>query len=537
MRLGRHEAVRRVYPVFQDRNWTARPWVVEHESIERTDGGFVIDLGGHGTFDATGFGWTARIEGRPEGVLTLDFTGVAETAFLRNRLGLCVLTPVRDLAGAPVRIGHTDGTQEQSHFPARLSPNQPFLDLRSLSYNIAHSATVTVAMEGEVFESEDHRNWSDASTKFYCTPIGLPFPVEVRPGDTVQQQVTITAEYAFAADAEPPLAIVIADRPVPMPALGIGLDADRHRLTAHEVELLRALELAHVRGDVGPTDDLELVSDMSADAQSIGARLVVALDGADPATFASLRDDPGIDRWLVFDPATKVTDPLLVEQAQQVLGSRVGGGTNLYFTELNRGRPAGRGLMSFSVNPQVHSSDDLTVMQNAWTLEAIAREARALYPADFLELSPLTLRPRWNPNATDPQADVSSTPLPSRVDARQCADFAAAWAVLALSAIVRADSLDAVTLFAATGWEGIIERAEGSPSPTTSTPAPGSPFRSTTSSASWPGAGRCCPARPPTRTASGRLPSPMARSSWPMPPPTCSARSSTMCRSRSPPTV
>ncbi len=476
MRHGRHEVVRRVYPVFQDRNWTARPWVVEREHIVRTEGGFVIDVDGRGTFDATGFRWSARIEGRPEGTLTFDYRGVAESVFLRNRLGLCVLTPVRGLAGAPVRIGHTDGSEEATLFPERLAAHQPFLDVRRLSYDVAPGATVTVEFEGDVFESEDHRNWSDASTKFYCTPIDLPFPVEVGPGDSIEQRVTIRFTSVSAPEADPPLSIVIADESVAMPALGVGLDADRHRLTPREVQLLRPLELSHVRGDLGPGDGPELLADLLADAEAVGARLVVALDGADPAAFAGFRDDPRIDRWLVFDPAAKVTDPRLVEQAQQALGPRVGGGTNLYFTELNRGRPAGRGLICFSANPQVHSSDDMTVMQNAWTLESIAREARALYPSDFLELSPLTLRPRWNPNATDPAFDVSSTPLPSRVDARQCTSFAAAWTVLALAAIVRADSLDAVTLFAATGWEGIIERAEGTAQPEDFTSHPGQAY-------------------------------------------------------------
>ena len=40
-------------------------------------------------------------------------------------------------------------------------------------------------MEGETFETEDQRNWSDASFKTYGTPLHLPFPVEVEEGTRV----------------------------------------------------------------------------------------------------------------------------------------------------------------------------------------------------------------------------------------------------------------------------------------------------------------------------------------------------------------
>jgi hypothetical protein len=151
-------------------------------------------------------------------------------------------------------------------------------------------------------------------------------------------------------------------------------------------------------------------------------------------------------------------------------------GTDLYFTELNRGRPAPMPYVAFSVNPQVHAADDESVMQNAVTQATIARNARALYPDAWLEASPITLRPRFNPNATEPELDRSNTPLPSRVDARQCTGFAAAWTVLSLKAIAEAGALDAVTYYEATGWEGLMERAEGSAQPADFPSRPGERF-------------------------------------------------------------
>ena len=34
----------------------------------------------------------------------------------------------------------------------------------------------TVRMEGDAFEMEDHRNWTDASFKTYVRPLALPWP-------------------------------------------------------------------------------------------------------------------------------------------------------------------------------------------------------------------------------------------------------------------------------------------------------------------------------------------------------------------------
>ena len=51
-----------------------------------------------------------------------------------------------------------------------------------------------VIMEGDTFETEDQRNWTDASFKTYCTPLGLPFPVEIKKGDVVEQSITIGLE-------------------------------------------------------------------------------------------------------------------------------------------------------------------------------------------------------------------------------------------------------------------------------------------------------------------------------------------------------
>ncbi len=39
---------------------------------------------------------------------------------------------------------------------------------------------------------EDQRNWTDASFKTYCTPLEIPYPVEVAKGTKISQKIRIS---------------------------------------------------------------------------------------------------------------------------------------------------------------------------------------------------------------------------------------------------------------------------------------------------------------------------------------------------------
>ena len=70
IRLGDIEILRRVYVAFQDRNWTARPWIVTEDVVLDDDGrSFSIAVNGSGTFDAEPFTWSANITGQHDGTI------------------------------------------------------------------------------------------------------------------------------------------------------------------------------------------------------------------------------------------------------------------------------------------------------------------------------------------------------------------------------------------------------------------------------------------------------------------------------------
>ena len=85
----------------------------------------------------------------------------------------------------------------------------------------------------------------------------------------------------------------------------------------------------------------------------------------------------------------------------------IGGGTNLYFADLNRSRPntAGLDAVAYSINPQVHASDERSLMENLEAQRDTVTTARTFCGELPLVVSPVTLKPRFNPDAVGPEPD------------------------------------------------------------------------------------------------------------------------------------
>ena len=83
----------------------------------------------------------------------------------------------------------------------------PFQDIRALSHEVTPGTWVTCTMEGDTFEMEDQRNWSDASYKTYVRPLARPWPYTLPKGEKVPQAVRLAVTgklpAASAGDGEP----------------------------------------------------------------------------------------------------------------------------------------------------------------------------------------------------------------------------------------------------------------------------------------------------------------------------------------------
>ncbi len=473
-----HEAIRRIYPVFQDRNWTNRPFSVAQVTVEESADEILLTAEGAGGFDAEPLQWSvsARIT---DARIDYRFTAQTQRTFLRNRLGMCVLHPM-NAAGYPVTIGHVDSTQTSSTFPETISAHQPFVDIRAITHELPGGATATVRMTGETFEMEDHRNWTDASFKTYCTPITLPFPVDVEPDDVLDQEISVsfTPGSIVTVRDNDVVSIELTGNATDLPRLGTTLSelSSSAPLTEEQIRSLASLDLDHLRVVVDPAspDAREQLLAAAHCAQDIGTRLRVASTCSTPDQLTPFADIPGevlslIDCWYIFSSQHKVTPDSWAALARAALGPifegiPLGGGTDLYFTELNREPPdtTSFDVLNFSLNPQVHAFDDRTLIQNTMTQAVVAHNAARLSQPAQLSVSPISLRPRFNPNATDPDADISNDALPSDVDERQRTYFAANWTAMSIKYLAQPGVIGFASYFEAAGWRGLMENALGS---------------------------------------------------------------------------
>ena len=109
-----------------------------------------------------------------------------------------VLHPIEGVAGAACTIEHVDGTIEETRFPLLIDPVQPMTALRAITHEFLPGLKVTCRMEGDTFEMEDQRNWTDASYKTYVRPLALPWPYVIAKGETIDQTVTLTVSGAVS---------------------------------------------------------------------------------------------------------------------------------------------------------------------------------------------------------------------------------------------------------------------------------------------------------------------------------------------------
>lgn len=489
IRYGEHELVRRLYAAVRNQNWDTIPLTLSDVNMEAGTDAFKITYTATHQQDDIHFVWAGTIEGTAEGVVTFTFDGEAKTTFKRNRVGFCVLHPM-DLAGQSMTVEHPDGSTEETTFPVEISPHQPVFDIKSLRHAAGDGASVEIRFEGDVFEMEDQRNWTDASYKTYCTPLALPFPVEVQAGEKIFQSITVRlhGDTSSAGDSSADSDVVvfeIKNETKPLPGIGLGMASNGEDLNATEIERLQALGLSHLRVDVrGDTieADLRQAADQAA---KIGAALEIAVHLSDDAkqelqTVRGIIDEltPQVSAYLIFHEDEKSTGTQWMEMAHNHLtGAPIGGGTDAFCTELNRDRPetAVMDFVVFSLNPQVHAFENVDLVETLAAQRTNLDSAYGFSGGKPVKVSPITLKMRWNPNATGPQPENPPGELPSQVDVRQMSLFGAGWTLGSIKYVAEGNA-DSVTYYETVGWLGVMATADGSPLPDKFPSVPGAVY-------------------------------------------------------------
>ena len=489
LRVGGVEVLRVVAFLVRDENWgTYIPALADLVVDQRADG-FAVSYRAVCRRGSQEMAYEAQIEGRADG--SLLFTGAATPAtdFLTARTGFVVLHPLKGVAGHALEVEHVGGSVVNSTFPALVDPVQPFLNIRALTHEVMPGLQAVVRMEGDTFEMEDHRNWSDASFKTYVRPLALPWPYVLKAGETVRQQVSLTlvgtAPAAGAASKSKAIEVRLgAETRERMPTIGLGLPAEEIEAATAALPLLvrAAPKLLICRFDARQGHgrrELEGYKTLCARTRAACELEVViaSLDAfaAELDSLAGLVREVGLELAAVAvcpvgdlksvlpgverPPAPPLAD--LYRAARAAFPDvKLGGGMFSFFTELNRKRPPAE-LLDFVHNgtcPIVHAADDRSVMETNEALPYQVATARSFIGKTPYRIGPTAIGCRDNPHGK------TSTPNPGnericlvRSDPRERGLFGAAWMLGYVASLVPI-GVEAVSFGAPTGPLGIIHR-------------------------------------------------------------------------------
>jgi D-apionolactonase len=475
IRVGRVEIARRIYVGVRDLEWGTLPPAVERLDIAEDGDGFRVSfLARHADASGIDFLWHGEVQATIANELTYTMDGRAQVPFEYNRIGLCVLHADDVTAGqrfeAKTETGVTRG-----RFPELVAAQQfiggtfpgifpPFTELR---IELPGGGDAHFRFEGDVFEMEDQRNWTDASFKTYSTPGALGFPLRLNRDETRRQSVTIAVRGLERTTRRPrrkaPRLRLGGPTGNALPRLGTSL---RNALNEGDAALLDQASFDHIRADVYLGDESwrETVVQAATEAVRLhcGLELALFLDDGSTNRLEALSEHLAgvrLDRVLVF--ASEATSPLPEETTPPQLlrgagaafsGVPIGGGTDMHFCELNRTRPAIDllDLVSFPITPQVHAEDELTMIENLSGQASAVRSAEAFAGGRPICVGPITLRPRYNQEL--PRHERSE-PEP---DPRQQSLFCASWTLASVGVCARARA-SSLTYFEATGERGLLQ--------------------------------------------------------------------------------
>jgi hypothetical protein len=496
IRFAGTEVLRGIAYLVRDENWGTLAASIADLIVTEEPDAFTVSYRGLCADAKRRLTYEARISGRSDGSLAFDVGAVAETDVLTNRVGFVVLHPLAGVAGRRVRVVRTDGGEATDRFPELIKPSQPIFDIRSLAHEIAPGVWATCTMEGDAFEMEDQRNWSDASNKTYVRPLGRPWPYLLEKGSRDRQAVRLSIRGGTAAtapaDSEAAVEVMVGNESGgTVPAIGVGVPAEEAAHALDAIGLVRRLgprhlvchldarqpldpaTLAAFRGIAEATGaelGLEIVipgtrppiDELQPVAKAVGeAALAPAAVAVSPASDL-MSHQPGEEDQTV-PPA-----PAICAAARAAFpGARLGGGVFSYFTELNRKRPPAA-LLDFVTHttcPIVHAADDRSVMETLEALPAIIASTRAFSGSAAYRVGPSAIGCRQNPYGKDALDNPQGARVClARVDPRQRGLFGAAWTLGYVAAFARG-GVEAVALGAPTGPFGFIYRRTDYPQP------------------------------------------------------------------------
>ena len=474
---GGTELIRGVYPAVRDRNWGTVPFQITDEKILKYDE--AVHFSNLLEFNDKKIVFHAKTEIilYKSGNLDFIFDGLAGCSFLKNRIGWNILLPIEGLAGCLANVKHNDGSQSDGLFPVSISPNQPILDIASMHWTDSSGNHIKLRFDGDIFEMEDQRNWTDASYKIYSTPLSLPYPVTMNKGDRIYQkiemQINATINKAEIYDRNR-IHITGLEKVYKLPLIGLQASSEKGLLDLKECETLQSLgiDFSGFQCDLlsaGWKKDLE---NHFSNCARMNCKASVSFlidkrykDSSDLLKVLSVHRHQ-IDAVEAFDKTSFISAGQHIESffktiAQNFPAAEISGGTYAYYAELNRAQsiPSSITNICFSICPQVHSFDDLSLVESLKAQYYAVRDAKEKFNKPVV-INALTLKQRMNFVATSKKKTKKGNAR--ETDLRQPAEFNAVWTLGAIKNLIFSGAAK-INLFETAGQRGLMQTSQPLP--------------------------------------------------------------------------
>lgn len=474
--LGNFEVLRMIYPSVRAVGWlTVIPTISEEKIILKEDS-FQISYNAYYKFNDIEFEAFYSISGNAENKIHFSMKGKALSNFQKNRLGFCILHPIEECSGKVCKIYHPDGSTSDLQFPKLISPHQPFKNISKMEWFLDATSKAILTLKGDVFETEDQRNWTDASYKTYCTPLEIPFPVNVLKDEIIEQEIileVVTSNKEIKENIEKTIFISFDEKQqFKMPLIGIGKSTEQEILTSAEIEWLKELYFNHYRVELMlfDTNWKTILLNAYNETKIFGWKLELAL-------FFSTNFSLEIVEFINFiitnsisisyaslfhkdfhSTPTELSDFVIPEIKKICSDCKIGVGTNSNFTQINRITPSLKNVdyLTYAAHPQEHAFDDLTLIENLAGQKYTVETAKNIANGLPVYISPITIKRRFNAN-TDKyeKTEIGKDGLPLQTDTRQMSLFVLAWTLGSIKNCIESGA-SFITFYQTTGTRGIL---------------------------------------------------------------------------------
>jgi hypothetical protein len=495
IRFNNRELIRRIYVAFRDVNWNTIPGKISNLVIDSAKDQFQIRFDVLHQASEIKFHWQGWITGNQDGIIEYQMNGATDQDLRYCRIGFCILHPIEGIAGSHY-LARTPGGLVSGILPRLIEPQRIengmelpiFPACSSVTITLPDGSKIATDFEGDLFEMEDQRNWTDGSFKTYCTPLYLGYPHQARSGQAFHQKVRVKAIVdkdhwivQTHQDGEPLQLSVRDGSNLTLPKIGFGISGHTTGMGARKIELLSRLHPDHLKMEVhfkDPDWTWDLERAVTA-AKQTGAPLELAIFLYDSTETdleilkSMLLESPPV-RIIIFhegEAALGTTSRRWMDLVRKYLsgalpGTNLLGGTNGNFAELNRQPPDISGMdgVSYTINPQVHSQDELSLIEALEAQRDTVITAQGYCGSLPICVSSVTFKPPFNQAAIEQESPQDPNELPANVDQRQMSLFAAGWTAGSIRSLA-AGGAYSVTYYETIGWRGLMETVEGAPLP------------------------------------------------------------------------